>query len=275
MGFESREFTFTDKNFSFIQTLAYDKTGITLTDHKRNMVYGRLSRRLRSLGMESFDDYCNLISDENHAEFTEFINSITTNLTSFFREGYHFDYLRDTALPELAKSKKDKRLRGWSAAASTGEEPYSIAITLADVAQRYRWDAKVLATDLDSNVLATGKSGVYGYDRVEKLPSDVIKKSFNRSRDQKTVQVKERYRKLLTFKQLNLLHKWPMKGPFDFVFCRNVVIYFDKDTQKVLFNKMADIIAPGGYLFIGHSESLHRVTDRFESLGRTIYKKVY
>ena len=270
----NREFVFTDKNFAFIQSLAYDVTGIKLSDHKRNMVYGRLARRLRSLGMDSFDTYCDVLSEKSGDEFTEFVNAITTNLTSFFRESYHFDFLQQTVLPELIRGKTNKRFRCWSAGCSTGEEPYSIAITIADTAERHRWNAKILATDLDSNVLAKGKSGIYSVDRIESLPEATKKIGFHRHRKNDQVEVKQRFRDLITFKQLNLLHEWPMKGPFDFIFCRNVVIYFDKDTQRILFNKMADLLQPNGYLFIGHSESLHRVSDRFRSQGRTIYQKI-
>ena len=271
---ESREFRFTDKNFADIRNLAYEVTGIKLSDHKRNMVYGRLARRLRRLGLDSFDDYCVLIREKSGEEFTEFVNAITTNLTSFFREPYHFDFIKQTVLPELIKTKRDKRFRCWSAGCSTGEEPYSIAITIADTAERQRWDAKILATDLDSNVLEKGQAGVYGIERIETLPEALIKTGFRRRRNQSTVEVKERFRNLITFKQLNLLAHWPMKGPFDIIFCRNVVIYFDKDTQRILFDKMANLLTPNGYLFIGHSESLHRVSNRFRSLGRTIYQRI-
>ena len=273
MAVEGREFRFTDKNFAHIQSLAYETTGIKLSAHKRNMVYGRLSRRLRRLGMESFDEYCHLIDDRSGGEFTEFINSITTNLTSFFRENYHFEFLKNTVLPDLVKTKKDKRLRAWSAGCSTGEEPYSIAITIADTVNRLGWDAKILATDLDSNVIEKGKSAVYSEDRIESLPESIKRAGFNRQKSNNLVQVKPRFCRLITFKQLNLLNQWPMKGPFDFIFCRNVVIYFDKDTQRVLFDKMADMLVMGGYLFIGHSESLHRVSNRFSSKGRTIYQR--
>ena len=269
-----REFLFTDKNFAFIQKLAYEVTGIKLSEHKRNMVYGRLSRRLRRLGMSSFDSYCEVLGSRSGPEFTEFVNAITTNLTSFFRENYHFDFLKQTLLPELARKKTDKRFRVWSAGCSTGEEPYSIAMTIADTAERQRWEAKILATDLDSNVLEKGRSGIYSIERIQGLPEAIKKMGFHRRRNESDVVVKDRFRRLITFKQLNLLNDWPMKGPFDFIFCRNVVIYFDKDTQRILFDKMADLLVPNGYLFIGHSESLHRVSSRFLSKGRTIYQRI-
>ena len=273
-NFNEREFRFTTKNFAHIQSLAYETTGIKLSDHKRNMVYGRLSRRLRHLGIDSFDEYCARLENRDDGEFTEFINAITTNLTSFFRENYHFDFLKTTVLPGLIKNKTRKRFRCWSAGCSTGEEPYSIAITIADTIERQRWDGKILATDLDSNVIAKGQAGIYPIERVESLSEALKKKGFQYRKHEQIFEVKERFKKLITFKQLNLLHEWPMKGPFDFIFCRNVVIYFDKDTQRILFDKMADLLEPNGYLFIGHSESLHRVCDRFKSQGRTIYQKI-
>ncbi len=273
MGEAAREFSFSDRNFSFIQQLAYETTGIKLSDHKRNMVYGRLARRLRALRLDSFDRYCELIKDRDHPEFSEFINSITTNLTSFFRESHHFEFLEKTVIPSLV-AKGKKRIRAWSCACSTGEEPYSIAITFDKCLDTRRNDFKLLATDLDSNVVAKAKSGIYSKDRVEALSDTVKKSAFHRQRGADQVMVKDRLKELITFKQLNLLHEWPMKGPFDFVFCRNVVIYFDKDTQKVLFDRIANLMETGSYLFIGHSENLHRVTDRFKSLGRTIYQKI-
>ena len=271
-----REFVFTDKNFATIREIAYQVSGIKLSDHKRNMVYGRLARRLRKLNLHSFDDYCSIIQQDNSAEFGEFINALTTNLTSFFRENHHFEFLRDTVCPALrAKPGIKKRLRAWSAGCSTGEEPYSIAITLAAHLDLSRFDVKVLATDLDSNVVAKGKAGIYPIERIEALAPEVQKKNFTRSKDGKSVQVRANYANLITFKVLNLLQPWPMKGPFDFVFCRNVVIYFDKDTQRVLFDRIADLIVDGGYLFIGHSENLHKVSNRFRSLGKTIYQKTH
>ncbi|GAB1262002.1 CheR family methyltransferase [Aurantivibrio plasticivorans] len=270
-----REFAFSDKNFQCIQRIAYDSTGIKLSDHKRNMVYGRLARRLRRLNLNGFDEYCDILESRAEPEFREFVNSITTNLTSFFRESYHFDFLRDTAIPEILElNKTTRRLRCWSAGCSTGEEPYSIAITLAEKVPLKSWDCKLLATDLDTNVVAKAKSGIYSFDRVERIPEEKMKRFFRRSRDMSSVSVKEEIRNIITFNPLNLLHEWPMKGPFDFIFCRNVVIYFDKDTQRVLFDRMANMLSPNGYLFIGHSENLHRVSNRFKSLGRTIYQRI-
>lgn len=273
---QGREFIFTDKNFATIQDIAYKASGIKLSEHKRNMVYGRLARRLRKLNLRSFDDYCAIIQQDHSAEFGEFINALTTNLTSFFRENHHFEFVKKTICPALrAKPGLKKRLRVWSAGCSTGEEAYSIAITLVSSLDMSRFDAKILATDLDSNVIAKAKNGIYPIERIESLPIEVQKKYFSRSKDGNVIQVRSRYAELITFKVLNLLHPWPMKGPFDFIFCRNVVIYFDKDTQQILFDRIANLLVDGGYLFIGHSENLHKVTNRFRSLGKTIYQKTY
>lgn len=272
---KKREFAFSDRNFNVIKDIAYRSSGIKLSDHKRDMVYGRLARRLRQLKIENFDDYCALITDSNNSEFGEFINSLTTNLTSFFREKHHFEFLKSSVCPWLrAKARNDKRIRIWSAGCSTGEEPYSIAMTLASTLDLRDMDLKILATDLDSNVVAKAKTGIYDTERIESLPQETQQKYFKVNTDGKRVMVREKYRELITFKVLNLLFDWPMKGPFEVIFCRNVVIYFDKDTQRVLFDRFAKLLVDGGYLFIGHSENLHGVTDRFKSLGKTVYQKV-
>lgn len=273
-GFENREFPMTNSDFSEIKALAYSLTGISLTDHKKNMIYGRLSRRIRHLNLSSFYEYCKVIKAENSDEITDFVNSITTNLTAFFRENHHFEFLKSTLIPELIKrNSTTKKIRIWSAGCSTGEEPYSIAMVLKRFKELNHWDVKILATDLDSNVVQKASEAVYAATRTEKLPDGYSQYvQMNKACDQ--VRVKDNVSELITFKQLNLLHAWPMKGPFDLIFCRNVVIYFDAETQKVLFNRYADLLTNNGHLFIGHSENLHNVSSRFSSLGRTIYKKV-
>lgn len=270
----NREFPMSSGNFETIKQVAYEFTGINLTEHKRDMIYSRLARRLRSLSLVNFDQYCELLTVSEHPEHNEFINAITTNLTSFFRESHHFEYLKKTVIPELlSKHRVDKRIRFWSAGSSTGEEPYSLAITLRESIPA-AYDAKLLATDLDSNVLNHGRQGVYEINRIDTVSEERRKKWFYASRDGDTVKVKKTLEDLVSFKRLNLLENWPMKGPFDVIFCRNVVIYFDKETQRKLFNRYADILAPGGYLFIGHSENLHKVSDRFKSLGQTVYQRI-
>lgn len=272
---EEREFPMTDANFAIISDLAHNYTGIVLGPHKRDMVYGRLARRTRSLGLSNFDQYCGLISDPLSKEISFFINAITTNLTSFFRESHHFDYLRETVLPELKKKNlHSKRLRIWSAGSSTGEEPYSLSIVMNECMDMKQWDCKILATDLDSNVVAHGQQGVYDIARVDTVSEQSKKRWFLKdAKNPEQVKVKPDLQQAISFKRLNLLEKWPMKGPFDIIFCRNVVIYFNKDTQRELFERYANMLADGGYLFIGHSESLHKVTDRFTLLGKTIYQK--
>lgn len=272
-----REFDFTERDFRCIQQLVSEHTGIALSDAKQDMVYSRLSRRIRALKLPDFNAYCSLIArGDDEQELIEFVNSITTNLTSFFREAHHFDYLKDSLIPELLRrNSTKKRLRIWSAGCSTGEEPYSIAMVVRESVPR-DWDAKILATDLDSNVLAKGQSGVYEAERVEGVGDARMRKWFQRGTGalEGKVKVSPELQEIITFKQLNLMREWPMKGPFDIIFCRNVVIYFDKDTQRVLFDRYANLLGEDGHLFVGHSESLYRVSERFRLLFKTIYQKV-
>ena len=277
-NFEEKEFPFTDSDFLFIQDLVAERTGIVLSDIKRTMVYSRIARRIRQCaGVSNFSEYCELLKSGDESELISFTNAITTNLTSFFREPHHFDYLASTVLPELERNKKDKKIRVWSAGCSSGEEPYSIAMTLADhFAHRPDWDIKILATDLDFDMVERASQGVYTEERVTGLRKSHLRQYVKRGKGQQQgmVRMDQRLRDMVTFKQLNLLHEWPFKGPFDFMFCRNVVIYFNKDTQKVLFDRYADLLPESASLFIGHSESLFKVTDRFKSMGQTIYRKV-
>jgi len=277
-NFEEKEFPFTDSDFRFIQDLVAERTGIVLSDIKRTMVYSRIARRIRQCtGVSNFTEYCELLKSGDESELISFTNAITTNLTSFFREPHHFDYLASTVLPELERNKKDKKIRVWSAGCSSGEEPYSIAMTLAEhFAHRRDWDIKILATDLDFDMVERAARGVYTEERVTGLRKSHLRQYVKRGKGQQQgmVRMDQRLRDMITFKQLNLLHEWPFKGPFDFMFCRNVVIYFNKDTQKVLFDRYADLLPENASLFIGHSESLFKVTDRFKSMGQTIYRKL-
>ena len=277
--FSRREFPMTETDFKFIAKMANENTGIQLGVHKQDMVYSRIVRRIRALKLRSFSEYCTYLKTHQDSELVSFINSITTNLTSFFREQHHFDFLLDRVIPEVKKKNASSRkLRIWSAGCSTGEEPYSLAMTLHKAFSKENWDVKVLATDLDTSVVAHGKAGIYTVDRVGDLAATIIKNNFNKVvlEDNKgaSYEVSPHLKEFITFNQLNLLKQWPMKGKFDVIFCRNVVIYFNKDTQKVLFDRYAEMLRPNGYLFIGHSETLHSVTDRFESLGKTIYRKI-
>jgi chemotaxis protein methyltransferase CheR len=271
-----REFTFSEKDFHFIRDLISDRTGIVLADHKADMVYGRLSRRLRELNLNTFNEYLSSIKHDE-TELINFINALTTNLTAFFREKHHFDFMKSKLLPELIKKKTNKRLRIWSAGCSSGEEPYTIAMTVRELLPNTRgWDVKILATDLDSNMVRKAQQGIYTADRVNGLSKEQLRKWVGKASAEQSsmVEMSDDLRKMITFKQLNLMHEWPMKGPFDIIFCRNVLIYFNKETQAMLFDRYADMLADDGHLFIGHSESMYKICDRFDLLGQTIYKKI-
>ncbi len=270
-----REFLFTDKDFDKIRELIYNHAGIVLREEKRTMVYSRLGRRLRELELNTFQEYLTRLekNDFKGDEFENLVNSLTTNLTKFFREDHHFTYLKNQVLiPYLEAYKAGKcprRFRIWSAGCSTGQEPYTLAMTIAETPNISQLDIKVLATDIDTKVLASAKAGFY--EKVEGIPQDLLKKYATPSGN--GYQMNESLKRFLVFKQLNLLEPWPMSGPFDVIFCRNVVIYFDKPTQAKLFNRYADLLGENGKLFIGHSESLHHVCDRFHLVGQTIYVK--
>lgn len=273
-----KEFAFTQQDFNFLRTFANDRTGIVISDDKFDMFYSRLSRRLRALRMASFSEYCAYIkTGKDQAEETELVNAITTNLTAFFRENHHFEYLRDTAIPErLMANGAERQLDIWSAGCSTGEEPYSLAMILNEMSnQLMGWQARITATDIDSNVLAHAAAGVYGMDRVRDLDPKCLKKGFMKGSGthEGKVRVKKALRERIDFKLLNLMEPWsqPLR---DIIFCRNVIIYFDKESKAKLVERFADSLKPGGFLFIGHSESLYKVTDRFELIGNTVYRKV-
>ena len=271
-----REFHFTEQDFRRIQRLAGEHTGIRLPDGKKDMVYSRLAPRIRARGLADFHSYLErLEASDEPDDLTEFINAITTNLTSFFREPHHFDHLRHTLLPQLLQARAaQRRLRIWSAGCSTGPEPYSIAMVVREVVPA-DWDVKILATDLDTNVLATAAKGVYPMEQITGVSEARLKRWFLKGRDgmRGMVRARQELRDMIRFRQLNLLKEWPLRGPFDIIFCRNVIIYFDKPTQQVLMERYADLLAPDGHLLIGHSESLYRVSQRFELLGQTIYRK--
>lgn len=271
-----REFTFSDHQFRFLAGIATERTGIVLAEHKKDMVYSRLVRRIRALHLNSFDEYCALLqSEEGNDEIGNFVNAITTNLTSFFREKHHFDHLCDEVLAPLAASPPSpKRLRIWSAGCSAGMEPYSIAMTVkAALKSLGQWDARILATDIDTNMLQTGMNGEYSAEQYENIPT-FYREDTTLLKKEERIRMSDDLKRLIAFKPLNLLEWWPMQGPFDAVFCRNVVIYFDKPTQAKLFNRIADLMKPKGWLYIGHSENLFKVCDRFELVGRTIYRRV-
>lgn len=273
-----REFELGDEEFRFLAAFMSRESGIVLSEHKRQMVCGRLVKRLRALGMRTFAEYVDLLKGPAaHAEVENLVNAITTNITHFFREPHHFDYLRDLVLaPRLTERPRRPRVRIWSAGCSSGEEPYSIAMVVADVLRNGEgWDALILATDIDTNVLTRAQTGLYKVEAVKHIPETYRKRFLRRvPGDAEHVQMADELKRLIRFKQLNLHEDWPMKGGFDAIFCRNVAIYFDKPTQKVLFNRYADILNMGGLLYLGHSESLIGVSDRFEVVGKTAYRRI-
>ncbi|MGE0583101.1 MAG: protein-glutamate O-methyltransferase CheR [Steroidobacteraceae bacterium] len=271
-----REFAFTDADFEGLRTLVRAATGINLADSKRELVYGRIARRLRALEIDSFKAYRELLADGDAQELVEFCNAITTNLTSFFRESHHFDYLRDHVLKPWVEASSSRRLRIWSAGCSTGEEPYSIAMTIAESVPRWQSrDIRVLATDIDSQVLAHGRAGLYTAERVAGMGARRTAACFEEAQGEarRSYKVRSELAALIAFKQLNLMHELPMPGPIDVIFCRNVVIYFDKDTQRQLFARIARLQRPGQLLFLGHSETLFKVSDDYTLIGKTIYRR--
>lgn len=275
MAEKAREFDYTFADFDRLRKISNQHTGILVPDDKFDMFYSRLSKRIRLLGLNTFKEYSKYLEDNADDEFTEFINAITTNLTSFFRENHHFDYLQKTVVPGLLKSNLgSKQIKVWSAGCSTGEEPYSLAMTLKESVPE-GWDIKILATDLDTNVLNTAATGVYGVDRTSGIDPERMRKWFQRGAGAQSnkVKVKSQLRDLIVFRQLNLMNEWPMRGPFDFIFCRNVLIYFDRETKEMLARRYSGLLRDSGHLFIGHSESLHQLDTGLKLIGNTIYIK--
>lgn len=242
------------------------------------MVYSRLAKRLRTLGLQSFRDYCALISGADGVdERQQMLAALTTNVTRFFREPHHFEHLKTTVLPPLLNSaKRGGRVRIWSAACSSGQEPYSIALTILSLINDVsRLDIKVLATDIDPNMVAHGSSGIYEDSLMEAVPKDMRERWFVKQRQDGGLcwSAGEQLRELVSFRELNLIGAWPMKGPFQAIFCRNVVIYFEDDTQKQMWSRFQSLLCPGGRLYIGHSERVSGpAADAFESEGITIYR---
>ncbi|MCH2058451.1 MAG: protein-glutamate O-methyltransferase CheR [Thalassotalea sp.] len=273
-----KAYQLSSQDFKFVCDYVYDAAGIVLGESKREMLYRRLSRVIRERDLSSFTEYCQILRKHPEREQTYFINAVTTNLTSFYREKHHFEYLQNYEFPKLlTQNLASKRVRIWSSASSTGEEPYSLAITTYEAFKSLlsQWDVKILATDIDSNVIATAKAGVYDKTRIEGIPGQIRKRFFQQGtgNNRDKFKVVSSARDLITFKTLNLLHEWPMKGPFDVIFCRNVLIYFDKETQLYLFERYYNMLKPGGLLMLGHSESLGAFQPYFENVGRTIFRK--
>lgn len=266
----TKEFEFTSRDFERVRALIYKRAGIALADSKQEMVYSRLARRLRATGIRSFEAYLDsLESKSDDGEWEAFTNALTTNLTSFFREAHHFPILA-----EHVNGKKEP-ITVWCAASSTGEEPYSIAMTLCEALGSSAPAAHVIATDIDTNVLNVASAGIYTIDRLDKMAPERAKRFFLKGRGDQAglVRVRPELRQMVTFKQLNLLSdNWPVSGPFDAVFCRNVMIYFDKPTQSRILARFAPLMKPDALLFAGHSENFLYVSDAFKLRGKTVYE---
>jgi chemotaxis protein methyltransferase CheR len=266
------EYAFTHRNFVMIANLLRERSGIHLSEGKVNLVYSRLAKRLRKLGLESFDAYCVFVESEAGAgERDEMIAALTTNVTRFFREPHHFDHLREKVLERvIADARRGARVRFWSSACSSGEEPYSIALTLLDLfPDAAKHDIRILATDIDPNVLAKARAGIYRNEAVAPIPPKLRDRWMTRQDDGLGWSVKSEVQNLITFNSLNLIGPWPMRGPFEVIFCRNVVIYFESATQTEIWQRFRGLLAPQGRLYVGHSERVDG--DEFRSDGLTVY----
>lgn len=269
-----------EKDFRRISDVIYKHCGINLHSGKKELVRARLAKRLRLLSIKTFPEYIDhALNDPTGNEFTTLVDSISTNLTSFFRENQHFEYLRKNFLPRVIAEKAktgDRVIRAWSAGCSSGEEPYSIAITLLEAIKMERsLTAKILATDISTQILAKAKAGVYDPERVAPVPPGLkqrylVSEKIDR---RKVFKASKALKDIIFFGHLNLMDEWPIKVPLDFIFCRNVMIYFDKPTQERLVNRYWQNLNPGGLLFTGHSESLTGINHKFRYVQPTIYVK--
>ena len=276
----TQDIVLTDKDFLTISNLVYKHCGINLHDGKKELVRARLSKRLRTGNFRTFSDYIKYVLDDRTGEeFSMLIDVVSTNLTSFFREVQHFEFLQNKLLPEMLDRKqknRDFKIRTWSAGCSSGEEPYSIAITLLDsVKDRDRWNIKVLATDISTRMLQSAQTGIYDSKRIEPVSPQQKNRylMMRKENGQKLFEVAPALKNIVFFNYLNLMQDWPIKGPLDFIFCRNVMIYFDKPTQQNLVSRFYDILGPAGTLFTGHSESLTGIKHKFNYVQPTIYSK--
>ena len=265
-----REFAFSQQDFERVRKMIYARAGIHLNPSKQNMVYSRISRRLRALRKRSFIEYLDWLESGDSPEWQEFVNALTTNLTAFFREAHHFPVLAEF----LRTRRNENELNIWCCAASTGEEPYSIAMTALDTLPLQAARIRILASDIDTNVLDVARAGVYEAERIEKLDAAIKQRHFMRGVGQHAgrVRVKPDLQAMLTFRRINLLDaRWDVRGGFDAIFCRNVMIYFDKETQHRILQKFVPLLKPGGLLFVGHSENLYHARDLFVARGKTVY----
>ena len=271
------EFGYSIEDFAFIATTLYEDAGIHLPSTKANLVYSRLAKRLRKLGLESFRDYCSFVGSSDGAdERAQMIAALTTNVTRFFREPHHFEHLKDRILaPQLKDIRSGQRLRIWSAGCSSGQEPYTIALAILSLLPDARaYNVRILATDINVHVLETARRAIYTADEVRNVPVE-LRRAWMEQAGSGNVRLDDGPRGLVTLRPLNLVGAWPMSGPFDAVFCRNVLIYFDEKTQMRILNRLTSLIRPGGYLYLGHSERLVGPAEAlFKIDGTTVYRKL-
>ncbi|SIP98856.1 chemotaxis protein methyltransferase CheR [Rhizobium sp. RU33A] len=274
----SGEYPLTRRDLNEIAAMIYSDAGIALNDSKASLVYSRLSKHIRNLGLSGFRAYCQLVaSSEGSAERREMLSHLTTNFTRFFRENHHFEHLRDEVLPGLIqRAKSGGRVRIWSAASSDGQEPYSIALTVFQAFPNVLdYDFKILATDIDPKILAIARQGAYDEQALETVSPAIRKQWFKEVEigGRRKFQVDERLKRLITYNELNLMAQWPFKGKFDVIFCRNVVIYFDEPTQMRIWTRFGDLLPVGGHLYIGHSERVSGDSKNdFDNIGITTYR---
>jgi chemotaxis protein methyltransferase CheR len=265
-----------DRDLTFIVKLVYDRAGIRLHDGKRELITARLQKRLRLLGLNSYHEYIErLQKDASGDEMVAFLDAIATNHTSFFREEQHFAYLRDHVLPPLLARQVHREIRVWSAACSSGEEPYTLAITLADALPDGADGVHIFASDLSTKALATARGGVYKLDRVRGIPTDVLRRHFERGMGAQDglARVSPGLRRRIEFAQLNLLEIGDLGQRFDVIFCRNVMIYFDRIVQQRVVTMLERHLEPNGYLFISHSESLNGITHGLRWMAPAVYQR--
>lgn len=271
------EFAFTEADFRKISAMVHGDAGISLPEAKATLVYSRLAKRLRALGLTSFKDYCELVADSNGVdERQKMLAALTTNVTRFFREPHHFDHLKDNVLPPLLDAaRRGGKVRIWSAACSSGQEPFSIAMTILSLMpEAVDKDVKILATDIDPNMVAEGRGGAYAPHLLEGIP-DAYRKRWTSSAGDGRVRMSDDLRSMITFNELNLIGDWPMKGKFDAIFCRNVAIYFEDDTQARLWSRFAPLNQVNGALYIGHSERIQGpAVSAYKPDGVTTYRRV-
>jgi chemotaxis protein methyltransferase CheR len=269
-----REFDFSDADFQALSKIAYEHAGIVLPDAKKNLLYGRLSRRLRTLGLPSFEDYRQYLNENSGEELQLFVNALSTNHTKFFREQHHFEhFVTAVVAPFLAANPTGGRLRIWSAGCSSGEEPHTIALILhAEIKDLASRDVRILATDIDTEVLRKAAQGVFSAEAVSAVPAK-YRGPLSKA-DGDNVAIDRKVCSLISFGHLNFMDDgWPMRGPFEAIFCRNVMIYFDGPTKTKLVDRFTDLLRVGSWLYIGHSESLLGSHPRLKLAGRTIYRR--